>query len=90
MQYMYISNYVFDCIYIIYIYIYKISIGTSKTDLLQNPGRHDQRSPGQLRIPNTQDEFGLDKVRFAQAIQFFAAVVGHREKNDSIGEVIAA
>ena len=58
-------------VYIIYMYIYKISIGTSKTDLLQNPGRHDQRSPGQLRIPNTQDEFGLDKVRFAQAIQNF-------------------
>ena len=46
----------------------------------QNPGRHDQRSLGQLRIPNTQDEFGLDNVRFNQAMQNTAGRVDHREK----------
>ena len=58
----------------------KISIGTSKTEQ-EISGRHDQRSLSQLSIPNTQDEFGLDNVRFNQALQNTMSGVDHQGKN---------
>ena len=73
----YINNICITSMYLI-VYVRYLSEHPQRTK--QNPGRHDQRSLGQLRIPNAQDEFGLDNVRFNQAMQNTAGRVDHREK----------